>query len=165
MTVSPCIGYVTSWYGPRTPPLKADGTYGTAFHQGVDIGGPAGTVVVAPEAGIVTAVPTATARGLYVVIDHGRFRTLHQHLASATVTPGQHVTEGQQIGVMGTSGGVARHLHTEVHDGTTPINPTTWYAARGVTLLARRARRRHVRAGAHRRVPQPGGPCNDLDPH
>jgi hypothetical protein len=134
MTRTPAVGWVTSGYGKRTPPRKTDGTYGTAFHVGVDIGGPAGSPVVAPEAGRVTAVTSTSLRGLYVVVDHGRYRTLHQHLATSVVAEGQWVAEGQRIGVMGTSGGVARHLHTEVHDGTTPINPTTWYAERGVTL-------------------------------
>lgn len=133
-TVTPCVGRITSRYGPRTPPRKPDGTYGTAFHRGVDIGGPAGTPVVAPQDGIVTTVSRTATRGLYVVITHGRYRTLHQHLASVAVTVGQGVAVGTRIGVMGTTGGVARHLHTEVHDGTTPIDPEPWYRARGVTL-------------------------------
>jgi hypothetical protein len=133
MTTTPAIGWVTSRYGKRKAPLKADGTYGSTFHVGVDIGGPSGTPIVAPQPGE-AFVNSTTLRGLYVVVDHGRYRTLHQHLASAAVVTGEHVTEGQQVGVMGTSGGVARHLHTEVHDATTPIDPTPWYLERGVTL-------------------------------
>lgn len=135
MTVSPTIGWRTSSFGPRTPPRKPDGTYGTAFHRGVDIGGPAGSRVVAPQAGTVVYIGRSSTRGLYVIVQHdARWRTLHQHLDSVTVYQGQQVAEGQQIGVMGTSGGVARHLHTEVHDQGTPIDPEPWYAARGVKL-------------------------------
>ena len=114
--------------------MKPDGSLGTAFHAGVDIGGPVGTPVVAPEAGRVVAVSSTPVRGRFVVVDHGRYRTLHQHLDTTSVVLGRRVAEGEQIGVMGTSGGVARHLHTEVHDGTTPIDPESWYTARGVTL-------------------------------
>lgn len=138
MTTSPAAGRVTSWYGKRTPPRKPDGSYGTGFHRGVDIAGPAGSPVVAPEAGVVSYIGRTSLRGLYVIIDHGRYRTLHQHLDEVTVYQGQRVAEDQQqVGVMGTTGGVARHLHTEVHDGTTPIDPRPWYAARGVTLGVR----------------------------
>jgi hypothetical protein len=133
MTTTPAVGWLTSRYGKRKPPLKADGTYGTAFHRGVDIGGPEGTPIVAPLAGD-CFVNSSSLRGLYVIVDHGRFRTLHQHLRSAHVGTGQRVNEGQQVGVMGTSGGVARHLHTEVHDGVNTIDPMLWYAERGVSL-------------------------------
>lgn len=133
-TVSPAVGRITSLYGPRERPRKADGSLGTANHRGVDIAGPEGSPVVTPQDGTVTVVAKSKARGIYVVVSHGRYSTLHQHLDSATVKVGQGIPYGAQIGVMGTTGGVARHLHTEVHDRGTPIDPTPWYADRGVVL-------------------------------
>jgi hypothetical protein len=134
VTTTPTAGPITSRFGKREAPVKADGTLGSTNHQGTDIGAPVGRAVVAPQAGTVTASTYSSARGYYVVVDHGRYSTLHQHLSVRGAEVGDVVVEGQRIGAVGTSGGVAAHLHTEVHDGTTPIDPEPWYAARGVTL-------------------------------
>ena len=134
MTTTPTTGPITSRFGPRQAPVKPDGTLGSTNHQGTDIGAPVGRAVVAPQAGTVTASTHSPARGYYVAVDHGRYSTLHQHLSVRVVDVGDVVAEGQRIGAVGTSGGVAAHLHTEVHDGATPIDPDPWYTARGVTL-------------------------------
>lgn len=136
MTTSPTVGRIPTggWFGKREAPAPGASTY----HRGVDIAAPTGTPVVAPEAGTVILINRNSVRGLYVVVDHGRYRTLHQHLDSTPVYQGQRVAEGQLIGRSGRTGtATGPHLHTEVHDGTTPIDPVPWYAARGVTLGAR----------------------------
>lgn len=140
MTRSPALGEVVSWYGKRRPPLKPDGTYGTAFHAGVDIAprGPASDAVVAPQSGVVARVARTSLRGLYVDVRldeaGGRYTARGQHLASAAVEVGQRVGEHEQVGVMGTTGGVARHLHLEILDRGVAIDPTPWYRTRGVVL-------------------------------
>lgn len=137
MATSPTVGRVTSWYGKRKAPLPGASTY----HRGVDIGAPAGTPVVAPLAGTITIAATSTVRGNYVVIRHdARWSTLHQHLGTIGVRPGQTVAEGQAVGTVGATGvATAAHLHTEVHDYGTPIDPRPWYAARGVPTLGARS--------------------------
>jgi hypothetical protein len=138
MTTTPTVGEVVSGFGPRTPPPLPGGGTGTADHKGVDISAVAGTPVVAPQAGIVATAAYGSARGHYVVIVHDtRWATLHQHLATRTVVAGDHVTEAHLIGRVGSTGASqAPHLHTEVHDYGTPIDPAEWYRARGVTLGA-----------------------------
>lgn len=138
MATSPTVGRVTSWYGKRKAPLPGASTY----HRGVDIGAPAGTPVVAPLAGTITIAATSTVRGNYVVVRHdARWSTLHQHLGTISVRPGQTVAEGQAVGTVGATGvATAAHLHTEVHDHGTPIDPRPWYAARGVPTLGVRTK-------------------------
>jgi hypothetical protein len=102
---------------------------------GTDIAAPLGTPVVAPQAGRVIQSNYGTIRGHTITIDHGYYKTLHQHLASRAVAVGNTVKEGQRIGFVGSSGAsTGPHLHTEVHDGEIPIDPQPWYAQRGVTL-------------------------------
>jgi hypothetical protein len=135
VTTTPTTGPVSSHFGARKPPKLPDGTFGSSWHNGTDLSAPTGQPVVAPQAGTVTLAEFNTVRGTNVIVDHGRYRTRHQHLHSMTVTVGQGVAEGQVIGTVGNTGASSgAHLHTEVHDGTTPIDPEPWYAARGVTL-------------------------------
>ena len=135
MTTTPTTGPVSSHFGARKPPKLPDGTFGSSWHNGTDLSAPTGQPVVAPQAGTVALAEFNTVRGTNVIVDHGRYRTRHQHLHSMTVTVGQGVAEGQVIGTVGNTGSSSgAHLHTEVHDGTTPIDPEPWYAARGVTL-------------------------------
>lgn len=132
MTVSPTIGPVSSGWGKRK--AKIPGM--TTFHKGVDIGVPTGTPVVAPQAGVVAVSRYSLVRGHYVVVDHGGgWATLHQHLSKRLVTVGQRVAEGERLGLSGRTGNVTGpHLHTEVQDHGTPIDPDPWYLARGAIL-------------------------------
>jgi hypothetical protein len=132
MTRTPTIGPVRSGWGKRKALIPGMST----FHRGVDIAAPTGTPVVASQAGVVTKAAYNVIRGHYVVVDHGTgFQTLSQHLSKRLAAAGQHVVEGERIGLVGRTGNVTgAHNHTEVHDNGTPIDPTPWYAARGVTL-------------------------------
>lgn len=141
MTTTPTVGRVPEpggWYGPRKAPTTGASTY----HRGVDIAAPVGTAVVAPEAGTVTLINRNSVRGLYVIVQHdARYRTLHQHLDSTPCYQGQRVAEAQSIGRVGQTGvATGPHLHTEVHDHGTPIDPRPWYAARGVPTLGVRTK-------------------------
>lgn len=84
---------------------------------------PAGTPILAANAGRVTNAQR-TARGGWVFVRHqGNVDTSYLHLESIDVAPGSIVQAGQRIGTMGVdpldAGGV-RHLHFEVwrRDGT-----------------------------------------------
>ena len=60
-----------------------------------------------------------------VTIDHSNgVRTRYAQLNSASVTAGQHVEAGTQIGTVGASGAATGpHLHFEVWEGGTSLNP------------------------------------------
>jgi hypothetical protein len=86
--------------------------YTVDFNRNPDRGQPA----LASAAGVVTKVVTLTGSyGRYVVIDHGGgWSTLYAHLDGFTTTVGARVDQGDQIGIVGGSGGVTGpHLHFE----------------------------------------------------
>lgn len=82
-----------------------------------------GTPVVAVKAGrIMTADSTTSGSGgRLIYIDHGDgTRTDYLHLSRIDVTTGQHVDQGEQIGLSGASAwdserGVGPHLHISLH--------------------------------------------------
>ena len=98
------------------------------YHQAVDIANSSHPDIVASQGGtVVTAGWNAGGYGNYVVIDHGNgYRTLYGHMLnnSIAVKPGQVVTQGQKIGVMGSTGrSTGTHLHFEVIGPGGKLNP------------------------------------------
>lgn len=103
--------------------------WSAGHHTGVDFAVPVGTPVLAPVSGVVSAYNGGSAYGIQVVIEAGGKRHLLCHLSKRTVTTGQRVTEGQQVGLSGNTGNsTGPHLHYEVRNlppGTygSDINP------------------------------------------
>lgn len=70
--------------------------------------------------------------GLFTVIDHGviegqRVTTAYAHQSSVLVKPGQEVSKGDPIGVLGSTGySTGPHLHFEVREDGTVVDPLTW---------------------------------------
>lgn len=121
-TLWPVNGQITSRFGDREDPLSGTG----GFHAGVDLHADMGTPVVAAADGLVSVAQFSGRYGRVVVIDHGNnMSTLYAHLSVFEVIPGQEVRRGQQIGISGASGRVSGpHLHFEVRQGGTPVNPS-----------------------------------------
>jgi murein DD-endopeptidase MepM/ murein hydrolase activator NlpD len=117
----PLDGRVTSGFGEREDPINGEG----AFHAGIDIAAPYGSVVRAAADGDVTATRMGAGYGREVTIDHGHdVLTVYGHLSAMAVVPGQHVTRGQVIGYVGQSGrSTGPHLHYEVRVHMVPVNP------------------------------------------
>jgi len=90
-------------------------------HIACDIANFSSPAVVASKNGIVTKVGfEGGGYGNHIIIDHGTdengrsIRTLYAHLASVSVSRGESVTQGQEIGVMGRTGySTGIHLHYE----------------------------------------------------
>ena len=63
--------------------------------------------------------------GQHVIIDHGYgYETLYGHMYTITVSVGDQVIKGQQIGTVGSTGtSTAPHCHYEVRYNGKPINP------------------------------------------
>jgi len=120
---------ITSGFGPRNLNIAGASTY----HNGIDIGASLGTEAQAAESGVVVESVAWSgsnegqgARGNFVTIDHGNgYKTRYQHLRDpSTLTVGQTVTRGQVVGYVGSTGvGSGPHLHFEVLENDTPINP------------------------------------------
>jgi murein DD-endopeptidase MepM/ murein hydrolase activator NlpD len=119
-------------------PVKGDliGRFGPLAggqrNDGVDISGAAGDPVLAAAAGeVVYAGNSVPGFGNLVLIRHdGGWVTAYAHLKSLDVKMRQTVTQGQEIGVVGQTGGVAQpQLHFEVRyapstrDKARPIDP------------------------------------------
>ena len=131
----PQDSYVTSPFGPR---------WGAA-HRGVDFGrngGSANMPVYAAQGGTVVHAGAASGFGGpdpagWVVVDHptadGAGATVYGHIIRE-VSIGQRVEAGQRIGRVNpssaTNGGVAPHIHFEVHPYSwqqgSQIDPATW---------------------------------------
>ena len=110
---APGITLITSSYGTRLHPIL--NRY--IKHEGVDIGTPAGSSVVAAKEGTVTYAGWYGNYGYYIQIDHGNgIKTCYGHLQSVGVSSGQHVERGQLIAYSGNTGrSTGPHLHFEVN--------------------------------------------------
>jgi murein DD-endopeptidase MepM/ murein hydrolase activator NlpD len=120
--ISQGFGPSTYWFEP------AYGQY-PHFHTGIDMVEPFGSPVYAADDGVVALVGSSSSGyGNYVVIAHsGGLDTLYGHLSTAVVTVGQVVTQGQPVGLEGSTGNsTGAHLHFELRINQKPIDPTPY---------------------------------------
>lgn len=117
----PVNGPVTSYFGYRYHPIL----HFTRFHAGLDIGAGWGSPIVAAGDGQVVTAGWAGGYGREVQIAHGGgVVSLYGHMSSIVAQPGSYVRRGQLIGYVGSSGlSTGPHLHFEVRQGGTPVNP------------------------------------------
>jgi septal ring factor EnvC (AmiA/AmiB activator) len=86
--------------------------FGMKGHNGIDYGLPTGTPVVAATAGTAYVLSDPPGFGNYLQVVGKDYKTIYAHLKSATVSNGQQVSEGQQIGVSDNTGNSSGpHLH------------------------------------------------------
>ena len=125
--VVPCsYTSITSPFGPRVSPTTGASTY----HQGVDLDTGTGWPVWATRAGVVIFSGWGNAAGNYVTIDHqDGFRSIYMHLNSRSVSVGQIVSAGQQIGTTGSTGvSTGDHLHFGISYNGVYVNPCNYVA-------------------------------------
>ncbi|MFN2615224.1 MAG: murein hydrolase activator EnvC [Actinomycetota bacterium] len=120
----PVSGPITSPFGWRIHPVY----HYRSFHTGIDIGAPMGTTVHAARAGTVVYVGYQGAYGNIVIVDHGSgIATVYAHLSRFYVRTGQYVRTMSAIAAVGSTGwSTGPHLHFEVRQGGTPVNPVRW---------------------------------------
>jgi hypothetical protein len=99
-------------------------------HTGFDWAAPAGTAVLAANAGRVTLVAEHFFAGRNVVVDHGLgLFTLYFHLSEVQVAVGDAVTAGQVLGAVGATGRVTgAHLHFAVLLSGARVDPESLLA-------------------------------------
>lgn len=136
-TPSPSLATPPSGTEAQVYPIQGpyeywDGFGGARGHEGVDIGSPCGTPLVAVQAARVRYRKYHGAAGNYVVLDlkGSTVDLAYMHLSEPSVArTGQRVTAGQLLGFVGDTGNASGcHLHFEVWDGTwygggTPVDP------------------------------------------
>lgn len=109
--------------------LSEYGTRGTRIHDGVDISAPEGEPIHAAASGrVIYSDNGLRGYGNIIVIRHqGRLSTIYAHNRVNLVKEGDFVEQGQVIGKVGESGrATAPHLHFEVRNGETPVNPLVY---------------------------------------
>ena len=86
---------------------------------------PEPAVVAAAPGQVVWAAPMAGGWGNLVIVRHTRgVQSMYAHLAHISVSVGQQVQVGEQVGLVGATGdATGPHLHFEVHVRGASVNP------------------------------------------
>lgn len=108
----------------------------SSWHTGTDFSMPCGTPVLAAHAGTIEVDTTQSWAGPYLVkITTGpaSLATWYAHMETVTISRGQSVEPGEQIGTTGALGNARGcHLHFEVHEhngsiyGPDNVDPSLW---------------------------------------
>ncbi|MET7295603.1 LysM peptidoglycan-binding domain-containing M23 family metallopeptidase [Streptomyces griseoloalbus] len=117
----------------------AGSMWSSGYHTGVDFAVPTGTSLKAVGSGTVVSAGWAGAYGNQVVIQlaDGHYAQ-YAHLSSLSVSAGQTVSGGQQVGLSGSTGNsTGPHLHFEIR--TTPdygsdVDPVSYLRSKGVAI-------------------------------
>ena len=96
-----------------------------APHSGVDIPAPVGQKVVAPADGVVVQTGNYFFNGNTVLIDHGQgLISMFCHLSKIQVSKGQHIAQGEMLGLVGKTGRVTgAHLHWSMSLNNARVDP------------------------------------------
>jgi murein DD-endopeptidase MepM/ murein hydrolase activator NlpD len=91
-------------------------------HKGLDIAAPGTVPIFAAADGVVIRSDFSSSYGNVVYLSHRMngqtYTTVYAHMSSRSVSVGQKVTQGQQLGFMGNTGDShGQHLHFELHIG------------------------------------------------
>lgn len=118
----PVRGEISSTFGFRQSP----GGIGSAYHEGIDIAGDYGTPIEATAAGTVTQAGWVSGYGYLVEVKHDSgIVTRYGHNSAIVVSVGQHVSQGDIVALMGSTGNsTGPHCHYEVRINGESVNPS-----------------------------------------
>lgn len=99
------------------------------LHSGIDIPADQGAVILAAADGTVTETGFDTAKGNYLVLDHGDgLTTLYAHCRNVDAKEGDTVKAGEMIAAVGSTGmSTGPHLHFEVRQDGEAQNPVAYF--------------------------------------
>jgi len=114
----PIRGPINSPYGSRWGKL----------HNGLDIGAGTGRAYCAAASGTVVTAGWGGGYGNMILIDHGNgVTTRYGHSSKLLVSAGDHVEQGETIGLVGSTGhSTGPHLHFEVMLHGSTVNPANY---------------------------------------
>lgn len=124
----PTDGWISRAYGYKIDPFTGE----RAFHSGIDVACNTGTPVLAPADGTVEYAGWKEGLGILVKIDHGHgYATIFGHLSKNLARTGDHVSRGDLIGEVGSTGhSTGPHLHYEVWKDGKAQNPLHYIQSR-----------------------------------
>lgn len=113
---------ISSNYGMRKDPFSKQ----AKFHKGLDLAAPEGMKVVPALPGKVLFAGYENGYGNTVLVQHsGGIQTRYAHLGSVRVIAGDTVASQDVLGTVGNTGrSTGSHLHFEVIQNGTPVNPS-----------------------------------------
>lgn len=122
--MAPVAGPFGSPFGTRMHPIFKR----PILHAGQDFPVAHGTPIRAADGGRVIEAGWRGGYGKVVIIDHGGgIATLYAHCSTLHVKAGQTVNKGQVIAAVGSTGySTGPHLHFEVRQNGTPVDPKAW---------------------------------------
>ena len=117
----PIMGRINSPFGWRTHPI----TRRKDFHTGIDIKADRNDPIKAAGSGKVVYSGWMGGYGKVLVIEHTNGQsTLYAHCSTLLAGKGASVSSGQLVARIGTTGrSTGPHLHFEVRNGNSPVNP------------------------------------------
>ncbi|MCX2729938.1 M23 family metallopeptidase [Saccharopolyspora sp. NFXS83] len=124
--VKPAEGTFTSGFGSR---------WGST-HKGIDIANSIGTPIVSVSGGEVISAGPASGFGQWVRVQHNDGTiTVYGHVNTIDVSVGDKVSAGEKIATIGNKGqSTGPHLHFEVIEGGSKINPLPWLKEHGISV-------------------------------
>lgn len=120
---------LTSHYG------DSGSMWSSGHHTGLDFAAPTGTPVKAVGGGKITSAGWSGSYGYRIVLElPDGTEVWYCHLSSMSVTGGS-VAAGDTIGRVGATGNVTGpHLHLEVREGGSTVDPLAWLTAKGLNV-------------------------------
>ncbi|MCW9130453.1 peptidoglycan DD-metalloendopeptidase family protein [Bacillus paramycoides] len=117
--IKPAAGSKTSGFGARS----------LDNHKGIDIAASGTVPIIASADGVVIRSELSSSYGNVVYLSHrinGKtYTTVYAHMSSRSVSNGQTVKQGDQLGFMGNTGqSYGQHLHFELHLGEWNVGKT-----------------------------------------
>ena len=129
--IRPVDGAISSPYGMRVHPVLGY----SKLHDGTDFAAGCGAPIRAASDGVVSERYFNAGYGNRLMIDHGSkggtyVTTGYNHATSYVVSVGDHVSQGQVIGYVGTTGySTGCHLHLMVWENGSVTNPMSrWFS-------------------------------------
>ncbi|WJE54047.1 peptidoglycan DD-metalloendopeptidase family protein [Bacillus cereus] len=117
--IKPAAGSKTSGFGARS----------LDNHKGIDIAASGTVPIYAAADGVVIRSEMSSSYGNVVYLSHRingtTYTTVYAHMSSRSVSNGQTVKQGEQLGFMGNTGqSFGQHLHFELHIGEWNVGKT-----------------------------------------
>ena len=120
-------GYIAQGFGSHRHPTLPDVT---VINNGVNIAGPEGGSVKCVYDGEVSAILQIPGMKNTVLVKHGDYFTVYAKLETVSVSKGDKIKTGQNLGVLGTDSDGKTELHFEVWQGNQRMDPQGWLYAK-----------------------------------